>query len=88
MSIATPPEKISDTLQCAGGFRNGYSDHKAGGTRQKQQSPENRSFFWRSGIDRCPITRSFREAVSARGSLSKLPHTGIVAHPCSRNEDE
>ncbi|WP_192930052.1 hypothetical protein [Sphingomonas sp. NIC1] len=31
MSIATLPEKISDTLQCAGGFRNGYSDHKAGG---------------------------------------------------------
>ena len=26
MSIITPPEKISNTLQCAGGFRNGYSD--------------------------------------------------------------
>jgi len=26
MSIITPPEKISTTLQCVGGFRNEFSD--------------------------------------------------------------
>jgi hypothetical protein len=43
MSIVTPPEKTSDSLQYASGFRNGFSDWWNALTRQNQQPPENRS---------------------------------------------
>jgi hypothetical protein len=49
MSIVTPPEKTSDSLQYASGFRNGFSDWWNALTKQNQQPPENRSFFWRLG---------------------------------------
>jgi hypothetical protein len=50
MSIITLPEKTSGTLQCAGGFRNGFSDLRNALRRQNPRPPENRSFF--SLIDR------------------------------------
>jgi hypothetical protein len=51
MSIVTPPEKTSGTLQCAGGFRNGFSDFQNALSRQNRRSPENRSFFWHAHWD-------------------------------------
>ena len=91
MSIITPPEKISTTLQCVGGFRNGFSDLQGAPSRQKLLPPENRSFSLRSRAhwdSRFSVPNSqFREKQSGTHfgkTAPALPSSVPFCRPSSR----